>query len=170
LRHFPTDDFEVNSMNKITLYVPFFLLFWVVSMTFSGCFSDGACRVTGVITLDGQPLAEANVSFVPKIEGEGVLASGMTDSTGAYQLQTLSGKILQGTLPGEYVVVVRKSEAIWDGKSYYPALGDGEPLKQMQVIEKLPRKYTMNSSTPFSATVTKGQENTFNFDVESSKN
>ena len=158
-------------MNKITFFVSFVSLLLVAAVTLSGCSSDKSCKVTGVITMDGQPLEEANVSFVPKTEGEGggVLASGITDSTGTYKLQTLSGKIMQGTLPGEYFVVVRKSEATWDGKSFYPAVGDGEPTKQMQLIEKLPARYTMNSTTPFSATVAKGKENKFEFNVESGK-
>ena len=155
-------------MNRIIHFVVFLLYPLAIGMCVPGC-SDGACKVSGVITLDGQPLAEANVSFVPKTEGVGELAAGTTDSTGTYHLQTLSGKILRGTFPGEYVVVVRKSEPIWDGKSYYPAVGDGEPMKRMQVIEKLPRKYTMSSSTPFSATITKGGENKFDFNVESDK-
>jgi len=127
------------------------------------------CKVTGVITLDGQPLPEASVSFVPKTDGQGALVSGVTDSTGTYQLQTLSGEILQGTLPGEYIVTVRKSEVTWDGKSWGTAIGDGEKYKMTQVKELLPPKYTKTTSTPFSASVVKGEKNEFDFNVESGK-
>ncbi len=41
-------------------------------------------RVKGVVTLDGQPVADATVEFTP--EGEGRPSTGMTDANGHYEL------------------------------------------------------------------------------------
>ncbi|MCL2349218.1 MAG: carboxypeptidase-like regulatory domain-containing protein [Planctomycetaceae bacterium] len=148
----------------------YFFPFFVLVLIFTAGCSSKACKVTGVVTLDGTPLEEANVSFVPVADGKGDLASGITDKNGVYQLQTLSGEILQGTTPGEYTVVLRKSFVKWDGKSYYHPPGGGEPVKVTQLIETLPQKYTNSISSPFKVTVAKGSENKFDFNIDSKAN
>jgi hypothetical protein len=69
--------------------------------------------VEGVVTLDGEPVADATVTFVPVEEGQGAPATGMTDQQGVYTLTAaVTGEVSAthgaGTLPGEYYVGVTK--------------------------------------------------------------
>ncbi len=68
--------------------------------------------VEGIVTLDGQPLAGATVTFIPTQEGSGASATGITDSSGKYLLTAvgagLGAEPGAGTLPGEYYVGVVK--------------------------------------------------------------
>ena len=53
-------------------------------------------RVSGVIKLDGQPLAAARVTFMPLVEAQassqsGPESSGDTDDSGRYSLKTVFG-------------------------------------------------------------------------------
>jgi len=58
----------------------------VVSLMVLGCAEDGPPigKVTGTVTLDGQPLENAIVSFVPKAGGRASV--GTTNAQGKYQL------------------------------------------------------------------------------------
>ncbi len=51
--------------------------------------------VSGVVTLDGEPLAGARVAFQPRREGEGLNSGpgsyGTTDAQGRYTLRTIDG-------------------------------------------------------------------------------
>jgi hypothetical protein len=67
----------------------------------TGC-SPNAASVSGTITLDGQALAAANVSFHPD-GGSGAPAYGQSDANGRYSLSTGSDA---GLAPGKYVAVV----------------------------------------------------------------
>lgn len=102
-------------------------------------------RVTGVITLDGQPLADADVTFQP--EGEGRAAVGTTDSQGHYELVYLNDAIVGPNL----VSVTTFRDAADDGST-------------PEVPEKLPSRYQSDSSVKVE--VEKGS-NTFDFDLES---
>jgi uncharacterized protein (TIGR03067 family) len=63
--------------------------------------------VEGRVTLDGKPLANATVVFVPVDKG-GQRATGTTDQDGKYKLTTLGKKA--GVRPGRYKVVISKKE------------------------------------------------------------
>lgn len=105
-------------------------------------------RVTGVITLDGQPLADADVTFQP--EGEGRAAAGTTDSQGHYELVYLNDA--KGAIVGPNLVSVT---------TFRDAADDGSTP---EVPEKLPSRYQSDSSVKVE--VEKGS-NTFDFDLES---
>jgi hypothetical protein len=71
-----------------------------------GC-GDGLSRVSGVVTLDGQPIPGGSdvhgaVTFYPA-DGRGVQAAGMLDESGKYVLKSGSR---EGVAPGTYVVSV----------------------------------------------------------------
>src|SRR5437879_3692017 len=66
-----------------------------------------AVKVEGTVTLDGQPLPGATVSFMPV--GNGRAASGRTDANGNFRLSTF--RTDDGALPGEYKVIVMVEEA-----------------------------------------------------------
>jgi hypothetical protein len=103
-------------------------------------------RVSGVVTLDGQPLAEATVMFQPT-EGRASIAT--TDSSGKYSLIYLDG--VPGAKLGAHQVIIRTEIPGEDGQP---------PIAK----EKLPKKYHEN--TELTAEVKPGA-NTFDFDLKS---
>lgn len=104
----------------------------------SGC--DQGTHVSGVVKLDGQPLSEARVEFIPT-SNTGRIAIGQTDSDGKFQLAT--SKSVSSVFPGEYKVKVTTS--ITTGTS------DAD-LKTTP--EKVPAKY--NKRTELARTVEDG--------------
>jgi hypothetical protein len=103
-------------------------------------------RVSGVVTLDGQPLAEATVMFQPT-QGRASIAT--TDSAGKYSLTYLDG--VPGALLGAHNVIIRTEIPGEDGQP---------PIAK----EKLPKKY--HERTELTAEVKRGS-NTFDFALTS---
>ena len=68
----------------------------------SGC-GTKLHEVSGVVTLDGQPVAEAGVMFQPTAGGP--VASGTTDAAGKFTLQCANKP---GLIAGEYLVTISK--------------------------------------------------------------
>jgi hypothetical protein len=102
-------------------------------------------RVSGVVTLDGQPLAEATVMFQPT-QGRASIAT--TDSAGKYSLTYLDG--VPGALLGAHKVIIRTEIPGEDGQP---------PIAK----EKLPKKY--HEQTELTAEVKPGS-NTFDFELK----
>lgn len=113
--------------------------------------------VTGVVTLNGAPVADALVQFTP-ITPDGVIAGAQT-STGAdgvfnVKLELEMGKSSkEGLPPGEYRVVVTKLE-----------LPGGQPSLSNPPKNTLPPKYATSETTPLQAIV-KPQVNHFEFEL-----
>ena len=63
--------------------------------------------VEGVVTLDGQPLAGAVVTLIPKGETRGQASHGRTDATGKFTVTSSDGKRVGATV-GSYQVVISK--------------------------------------------------------------
>jgi len=103
-------------------------------------------RVSGVITLDGQPLEGATVMFQPT-EGRASIAT--TDSAGKYSMTYLDG--VPGAKLGSHQVIIRTEIPGEDGQP---------PIAK----EKLPKKY--HEQTELTAEVKPGS-NTFDFDLKS---
>lgn len=108
-------------------------------------------RVSGKVTLAGQPLADATVIFQPAKEG-GSSALGKTDSSGAYTLGYAAG--VSGAEQGENRVSISTYDA---GDS------DAEPPRPA-VPEKVPAKYNVKSE--LKADVKAGTNAPFNWDLE----
>src|SRR5262245_31335728 len=85
----------------------------VVQLSFcAGCVQPnrlGTVPVSGKVTYKGQPVSGATVSFIP--DGEGRPATAITAADGGYKLTTLDA---DGAMPGQYSVVVRKSDVAAD--------------------------------------------------------
>jgi hypothetical protein len=103
-------------------------------------------RVSGVVTLDGQPLSEATVMFQPT-NGRASIAT--TDSAGKYSLLYLDG--VPGAKLGSHSVIIRTEIPGEDGQP---------PIAK----EKLPKKY--HEATELTAEVKPGT-NTFDFALQS---
>jgi len=112
-----------------------------------GCSQQG-CQVTGTVTLDGQPLPDARVEFIPTSRS-GRIASGWTETDGKYQLTT--SKSVSSVFPGQYRVKITTS--VSTGTS------DAD-LKTTP--EKAPAKY--NKKTELERTVEDGP-NEMDFDL-----
>lgn len=123
-------------------------------------------KVSGVVTLDGEPLADAFVYFTPV--GDGAPAFGQTDATGAYTLQTASGSV-GGTTAGNYKVHFSHEIVIKPEEVVTKINEDGD---EVEVIEEgvtendLPAKYGDPETSGCTAEVVKGK-NTFDFNLES---
>jgi hypothetical protein len=113
----------------------------------SGCGSSGPefVPVTGVVTLDGQPVAEAGVLFTP-VEGGRPGRAG-TDSQGQFVISTF--KTGDGLLVGKYAVTVAKVET-----AAVP-LVDGLPTPSARAGQKwlLPKKYAATKTSGLSVEV-----------------
>lgn len=103
-------------------------------------------RVSGVVTLDGQPLPEATVMFQP---AEGRASQATTDSAGKYSLTYLDG--VPGAKLGSHTVIIRTEIPGEDGQP---------PIAK----EKLPKRY--HDQTELTAEVKPGS-NTFDFPLTS---
>ena len=114
--------------------------------------------VEGVITLDGQPIGEASVTFIPVNGGDGTeTAGGYSDAQGAYKLTSMNGDPEKGAIAGEYRTIVSKI-VVNDPTA---GLSDEEAAKfsgvastQTQLLHKI---YQDRKNTPLSFTVTKGK-------------
>ncbi|RMF88639.1 MAG: carboxypeptidase regulatory-like domain-containing protein [Planctomycetota bacterium] len=105
--------------------------------------------VEGVVTLDGQPVPNAMVTFSP-IDG-GMSSTGTTDENGHYTLVFPGGK---GAVVGRHKVSVRsmpKSEGggaavSSDDPSYYDAQQSPNTTK---TVEPIPAKYNTNTTLEY---------------------
>jgi hypothetical protein len=117
----------------------------------AGC-GESQPTLTGVVTLDGAPLATGNISFLPTGEGAGASASIGLD--GAYDVRTGS---VRGLAPGDYVVTVSANG---------PPIT--KPGSDLPLPGKLltPKKYSTSQTSDLRATVQPG-DNTLNFELTS---
>jgi len=121
-------------------------------LALSGC-GDARPSVTGKVTLDGSPLPDAIISFMPESE-EGAPSFGRTDGQGNYTLQ--ESQEAGGAAVGKYTVRITTYR---DGQ---PEVDPPIP----RVPEKVPPRY--NLDTELTEEVKPG-ENVFNFPLTSKK-
>jgi len=62
--------------------------------------------VSGKVTMDGKPLTEASLEFVPRGETKGQGGSAASDEEGRFVVSTPFGE--EGLPPGEYSVIISK--------------------------------------------------------------
>lgn len=122
--------------------------------------------VSGIITMNGQPVADADVVFQPA--GQSPAATGRTDGDGNYQLTTFQSD--DGAVPGQYLVSVTKYDrpaesASSSSEEYVPPTAASA---QASAAPKnlLPEKYASPKTSTLTATVQDGQENQFDFKLE----
>lgn len=145
--------------------------------TVVGCSGGGALDtavVTGVVTLDGEPVEGATVMFRPVTEGQGAPATGTTDASGKYTLTTVAvgeaaGAAGAGALPGEYYVGVSKTvsaaqaqqealmKAYESGDSQAVAKLQSQTEKAPEVEHVVPKKYNNPEASGITATVADGE-------------
>lgn len=123
--------------------------------------------VEGIVTLDGAPVAEALVRYVP-VAADGVSANGFTDASGKYTLTAGIGeKIGQGAVAGEYKVLVNKYETSHsEDTGPKKDIGGGMPSTQIHSKNHLPEKYDSIGTSGLTATVNAGK-NVINLTLKS---
>ena len=121
--------------------------------------------VKGKIIYQDQPLAEALVGFVSKLDNKDVFpAHGTTDANGEFTLSTYIDPQheVSGATPGEYVVTVTKNEQ----QDMAKIMEEFKTNPAMEFKKLIPEKYTDGKASPLSATVTADGDNTFEFKLE----
>jgi hypothetical protein len=125
----------------------------LAAMILTGCgpdMPDNVSRVSGTVTLEGQPLPGALVTFVPQKQG-GSTSLGKTDDVGKYTLSY--GGDIQGAEIGSHKVTIT---------TYSSGSPDSDPPLP-KVPEKVPLKY--NEQTELTADVKAG-DNTIDFPLK----
>jgi len=140
-----------------------------------GCSGSGTevelGKVTGVVTMDGKPLADAVVIFIPE---NGNPSTAQTDAAGKYELAHRGNAM--GAIPGKHKVRITTGQPAApavdpdaDMSNVTPTTGAGfeeagTPKGKAAKKEPIPAKY--NTNTTLTAEVKAG-ENTFDFKLES---
>jgi hypothetical protein len=131
-----------------------------VVLTCSACESQPVnpdmVPASGTVTYQGQPVANANVTFHSDTQG----GFGLTDAQGRFQLQSISPD--DGALPGTYPVSIIKMEVT------APKFDEGHPQYVPPPPPKylVPKKYSDPRTSGLSATVERGKENEFKFELK----
>ncbi|MDX1968477.1 MAG: carboxypeptidase-like regulatory domain-containing protein [Planctomycetaceae bacterium] len=116
-----------------------------------GCGSDQGFEVvpvTGVVTLDDQPLAEADVTAIPTHTTPGLGGAARTNEQGQFQLFHARGE--RGLPPGDYKLTVslRKRK---DGS--VPPVNDPTPPIESDAVETLPPMFSDPTASTLTATI-----------------
>lgn len=137
----------MKSFVTALMSIPFLLA--IAALAAVGCSggSPDVGLVTGTVTLDGEPLENAEVVFAP---ASGRPSTGLTDSSGRYELTYI--RDVKGAVPGPHTVrITTRPEPRADD---YQGPAFREPI---------PGKY--NTDTELTANVEPGP-NTFDFDLQ----
>jgi len=113
--------------------------------------------VTGKVTLDGKPLAGANVVFMISDPPTAFFAT--TKDDGTYQLQAPEDRA--ALLKGACKVTISRMVKP-DGSP----MAEGEMPAMVQAVEQLPQRYSMLATSQLTADVPEGG-GTFDFPLES---
>ena len=155
-------------MKRVALLLACVVPVMVASFGCAPAGDDGPLRVPATVTIshNGSPVDGANVTFVPK--GEGQAAYGVTDAGGKAKLSTLGED--DGAIPGDYDVMVRKTETeasdVQVDSNEIGAMPAGaDATKPIETRNLLPEKYSAIGTTDLKATVTDNGENDFSFDL-----
>jgi hypothetical protein len=146
------------------------VLAMVALVTAVGCENKDAnlplrVPVSGVVTFENQPLANATVIFYPTSHEH--TATAMTDENGRYELQTFRPG--DGAVPGQFSVTVRKVEVKAGRTSGGDETNDdggdtggegGPPAVERSLI---PAKYGSIGTSMLKADVAETGENVFPF-------
>lgn len=121
----------------------------------AGCGGGGPtlAPVTGTVTYQGKPIADAEVTFYPKA---GRVAIGKTNAEGRFELMTASPG--DGAGVGEYTVVISKAEMVSDPNAPDSPYKIPKPL--------LPPRYAAPTTSGLTAQVKAGQKNDFVFELK----
>jgi len=133
----------------------------VTAAVVAGCGQPGPAleEAAGSVTLDGQPIEGATVTFVPVAGTEG-LCSGITDPAGRFRLTTVIAGLgaLPGAAAGDYAVTVTKvigssAPAASQDPGYVAPTSQTAPPKVTYVV---PKRYAEATTSGLTVTVGPG--------------
>ena len=134
---------------------------WAASLLWTvGCGLDRLSTVPakGTVTLDGKPLADANITFTPD---RGRSATGKSSADGTFVLSTYDQG--DGAIVGHHLVTVTAREV---GAADTPgAPGITRPGRSL-----IPERYGNTATSGLSFEVTDGPENVFEIQLTSKEN
>lgn len=139
------------------------LAVFVVAVVITGCGrGSNTAPVSGLVTLDGKPIAGAAVLFMP-VEG-GVPGRAATKDDGTFSLTTFKDD--DGALVGRHRVAVSKVETTGAAPGPDGASGklDG---RQIRTTWLTPERYGTPTTSGLEATVERGSKNAFDFRLTS---
>jgi hypothetical protein len=116
-----------------------------------GCNSSGTTPVEGQVLLDGNPLPNVSIQFVP--QGTGQDATGATDAEGKFAMST--NEPSDGVMPGSYKVVItpRLTTPPQQFASADEAMRAAAVAKPVALNSEFPQKYTRVDQTPLTIDV-----------------
>jgi len=125
----------------------------ISAVVVAGCGESQTIKVTGTVTLNGQPAENVEVTFLPQT---GRPATGVTDSAGKFELSTF--KPGDGAMPGDQTVTL--------GEYYPPGKPPPMPRGNEPLKSRFPPTYGDTVNSPLKAKVERGGKNDFQFDVK----
>jgi hypothetical protein len=130
------------------------------SLVAIGCApATDAVPAGGIVTLDGQAVEGATVSFLPR-DSSKQGAYGKTGADGRFRLQTYG--VDDGAVPGDYDVTIQKVQITPDEFDRDdPRWTPPPPPKYL-----VPKKYSDRDKSGLAASVVKGKKNEFPFDLQ----
>jgi hypothetical protein len=144
-----------------------FVIAFSLLMSFLGC-SDGEdprLPVSGTVTLDGQPLADAKVTLMPKDSRR--VANAITDESGRFESATTFSRG-DGALIGEhYVAITPKNPPPMPGDEISSPGSAGLDAKPVKYIAPIPVKYGKPKESGLDVEVARGSDNDFSFELNS---
>jgi hypothetical protein len=126
----------------------------------TGCGGPSLAPVSGKITLDGKPLADATVGFYPLGANASITSSGKTNSNGEYTLKTVMDS-RTGAIVGKHRVSITVEPDLV-GNTDLPA----DKLGKIARPPKLPARY-QGTESELTCEVPSGGKTDANFDLKS---
>lgn len=122
-------------------------LLFLCAVACAGCGGPAAVKLDvvpakGVVTLDGQPLANADVTAIPLGDTEGAGGTARTNAQGEFSITHFRGE--PGLPKGEYRVTVSLRK-LPDGS--VPPVNDPTPPIESPAVETLPPAYSQIDTT-----------------------
>ena len=129
------------------------LLLTAAIVGLAGC-GEPATVITGVVTLDGQPVPKATLEFFP-VAGRGKVSFAIADEQGHYRVDVS---------PTKQAVVITAMKVV--GKAKNPMAPDGPPVDALESI--LPGRYSYREQTRLTADPVEDKTTTIDFAITSS--
>lgn len=120
---------------------------------------------TGTVTLDGKPLAAADIMLIPQGDTKGNGGVGRTDPAGKFELVQSDNRQRKGIPTGEYKVILSKYIKP-DGADYTPDPNVG-PIDTGGFKELLPAAYTDQEHAKLTANIPPEGTKTLEFKLNS---
>ena len=137
----------------------------------AGCSGDSrVAGVSGTVSLDGEPVGNAAVAFVP-VDG-GRPAFGITDTSGKYELTTFAAG--DGALIGSHVVTITPAEdpepaaddaSDSEDESLNSVVAEFKPKKRPKRRSRIPDLYADQDTSGLSFEVRRGEANVADFSL-----